>query len=184
VLVESREDCQALAWEIAGLVTGCLGYGGREPLEQSHAFLERTQPARVFTALTLGDVERLLRSSKLVVWPRAPADGPGFSTAVRPRFLVAPYNEPWPGSGWYRALKFRYTLPVETEITESVIEVMRRRRTVADMTVAEGQLRLEMRVLIEGGVTEDHLRAQLRNWRGLVAMVTAVCRRLEADAGD
>src|SRR5690606_29052239 len=143
-----------------------------------------TEPARVFTALTLGDVERLLRSSKLVVSTRNRRDGPGFWTAERPRFLVAPWQETAPGSGWYRALKFLYTLPLETELAETVVEVMRRRRAAAEMSAAAGQLRVELRVLVEGGVTEEHLRAQLRNWRGLVAAVTAVARRLAADAED
>ncbi len=52
------------------------------------------------------------------------------------------------------------------------------------MTAADDRLRLEQCVLVEGGVTEEHLRVQLRNWRGLVATVTAVARRLEADAED
>jgi len=184
VLVESREDCEALAAEIAGLVTGCLGYAGREAIEQAHAFGERSKPARVFTALTLGDIERLLRSSQLVVAARERNDGPGFWTAAQPRFLVAPFQETWPGSGWYRALRFRYTVPIETELAETVIEVMRRRRRFVEMTAAEGRLRLEQCVLVEGGVTEEHLRLQLRNWRGFVAMATAVCRRLEADAEE
>jgi hypothetical protein len=52
------------------------------------------------------------------------------------------------------------------------------------MAAADGQLRLALRVLIEYGVTEEHLRARLKNWRGLVAMVTAICRRMESDAED
>lgn len=184
VLVESREDCEALAREIAGLVTGCLGYTGLEPLKQTQAFCERTESARVFTSLTVRDVERLLRSSRLVVYVRAREDGPGFWTAEQPRFLVAPSMETLPGSGWYRALKFLYTLPLETELAETVVEVMRRRRSIAEMTALDGQLRLEHRVLVEGGVTEEHLRLQLRNWRGFVAAAVAVARRLEADAED
>lgn len=183
VLVESREDCQALAEEIAGLVTGCLGYAGREPIQHIHAFKTRTQQAQVFTALTLSDIERLLCSSKLVVSTRNRLAGPGFWTVEQPRFLVAPYQETWPGSGWYRALKFQYALPIDTELAEGVIEVMRR-RSFAEMTAAEGQLRLELRVLIEGGVTEEYLRVKLKNWRGFVAAVTAVCRRMEEDADD
>jgi hypothetical protein len=183
-LIESREDCQALAEEIAGLVTGCLGYTGRDPLEQSHAFLERTQPARVFTALTLGDIERLLQSSGLVVWTRERKDGPGFWTAQQPRFLVAPWPETWPGSGWYRALRFQYSVPLENELAERVIEVMRRRRSMVEMKAADDQLRLEQCVLVEGGVTEENLRLQLRYWRGFVAAVSAICRRMEADAED
>jgi hypothetical protein len=184
VLVESREDCRALAEEIAGLVTGCLGYTGRDPIKHVHAFKERTAPARVFTALTLGDIERLLQSSGLVVWSRERKDGPGFWTAQNPRFLVAPWSETWPGSGWYRALRFRYSVPMETELAEGVIEVMCRKRSFVEMTAADDQLRLEQCVLIEGGVTEEHLRLQLRNWRGFVATVSAICRRMEADAED
>jgi len=179
VLVESREDCQALALEIAGLVTGCLGYDGRDPIEQTHAFLQRTEPARVFTALTLGDIERLLRSSKLVVYARDRKDGPGFWTAEQPSFLVAPCQEPWPGSGWYRALRFQYSRPMETESAERVIELMRGKRSRVQMTAAGDQLRLEHCVLVEGGVTEEHLRVQLRNWRGTVAAAMAIARRME-----
>lgn len=184
VLVESREDCQALAEEIAGLVTGCLGYAGREPIQHLHAFKSRTRPAQVFTALTLNDVERLLCSSKLVVSTRNRKAGPGFWTVEQPRFLVAPYQETWPASGWYRALNFLYTLPIETELAEGVIEVMRRRRPFAEVRALDGELRLELRVQIEGGVTEEYLRVQLKYWRGFVATVTAVVRRLEADAED
>jgi hypothetical protein len=184
VLVESREDCQALAEEIAGLVTGCLGYTGRDPIQHGHAFMERTAPARVLTALTLADIERLLQSSGLVVWTRERKDGPGFWTAQKPRFLVAPWSETWAGSGWYRALRFRYSVPMETELAEGIIEVMRRKRSFVDMTAADDQLRLEQCVLVEGGVTEEHLRLQLRYWRGVVATVTAVCRRMEEDAED
>jgi hypothetical protein len=184
LLVESREDCQALAEEIAGLVTGCLGYTGREPIEQGHAFGQRTEAARVFTMLTLRDIERLLRSSKLVVYARDRKLGPGFWTAQKPRFLVAPCSEAWPGSGWYRALRFQYSVPMETELAEGVIEVMRRKRSFVEMTAADDQLRLEQCVLVEGGVTEEHLRLQLRNWRGFVATVSAICRRMEADAED
>ncbi len=61
---------------------------------------------------------------------------------------------------------------------------MRRRRRFVEMTAVEGQLWLEHCVLVEGGLTEEHLRVQLRKWQGVVAMATAVCRRLEADAED
>lgn len=184
VLVESREDCEALAREIAGLVTGCLGYDGTGKLDHTHAFLERTEPARVFTGATLGDAERLLRSSKLVTWARARRQGPGFWTAEKPSFLVAPFMESSPGSGWYRALRFRYTAPMETELAGELIRVMRSRGAFAEMSAADGQLRLEHCVLIEGGVTEANLRAQLRRWRAFLGTVVAVCRRMEADAED
>jgi len=185
LMVESREECQAAAEEIAGLVTGCLGYTGREPIEQGHTFGQRTESARrVFTLLTLRDIERLLRSSKLVVYARDRKAGPGFWTAEKPRFLVAPYLESWPGSGWYRALRFRFSTPMEAERAESVIELMRRRRSRVEMTAIGDQLLLEQCVLVEGGVTEEHLRLQLRNWRGFVAGVSALCRRMEEDAED
>jgi hypothetical protein len=184
VLVESREDCQSLAEEIAGLVTGCLGYAGRDPIQHGHAFKARTEPARVFHALTLGDIERLLQSSGLVVWTRERKDGPGFWTARKPRFLVAPWSETWPGSGWYRALRFRYSVPMETELAEGVIAVMRRRRFFVEMTAVDDQLQLEQCVLVEGGVTEEHLRLQLKNWRWFVATVSAICRRMKEDTED
>lgn len=148
-----------------------LGYAGRDPIKQTHAFCERTESARVFTALTLGDIERLLRSSKLIVYARERKHGPGFWTAEKPRFRVAPFLETLPGSGWYRGLQFRFSTPIEVELAEAVIEAMRRRRTFVEMTATDGQLRLEHCVLVEGGVTEEHLRLQLRNWRGFVAAV-------------
>jgi hypothetical protein len=184
VLVESREDCQALAREVAGLLTGCLGYTGVGALEQVHAFRERTEPARVFTSMTLGDIERLLRSSKLVIETRDRRDGPGFWTAQAPRFLVAPFSETTAGSGWYRALRFRYSTPLETGLGEGLIEAMRPRRSFVEMTAANDRLQLEHCVLIEGGVTEEHLRAQLRHWRSFLTTVTAVCRRMQEDADD
>jgi prolyl-tRNA editing enzyme YbaK/EbsC (Cys-tRNA(Pro) deacylase) len=52
------------------------------------------------------------------------------------------------------------------------------------MTAVGDQLLLEQYVLVEGGVTEEHLRLQLRNWRGFVAAVSAMCRRMEEDAED
>jgi hypothetical protein len=55
---------------------------------------------------------------------------------------------------------------METELAEGVIEVMRRRRSMVEMTAENDQLKLEHFVLVEGGVTEEHLRLQLRNWRG------------------
>ncbi len=138
----------------------------------------------MFTLLTLRDIERLLRSSKLVVYARDRKLGPGFWTAEKPRFLVAPYLESWPGSGWYRALRFRFSTPMEAERAESVIELMRRRRSRVEMTAVGDQLLLEQCVLIEGGVTEEHLRLQLRNWRGFVAAVSAICRRLEEEDAE
>jgi hypothetical protein len=183
VLVESREDCQALAVDIAGLVTGCLGYDGREPLQHVHQYCSRTKSAAVFTALTLGDVERLLRSSKLVVGERDRRDGPGFRTVAPPAFVVAACQETWPGSGWYRALRFRYSTAIEDELAEHVIEVLGRRRGPIEMKAADDRLRLEQTVLVEG-VTEEHLRAQLRHWHGFVASVAAGCRRMQAESGD
>lgn len=70
------------------------------------------------------------------------------------------------------------------ERAESVIELMRRRRGRVEMTTAGEQLLLEQSVLIEGGVTEEHLRLQLKNWRGFVTAMSAMCRRLEEDTED
>ncbi len=78
--------------------------------------------------------------------------------------------------------QFRYSVPLESELAEGVIKAMRNRRSFVEMTAADDQLRLRRCVLIEGGVTEAHLRLQLKYWRGFVATVTAVARRLEADA--
>jgi hypothetical protein len=184
VLVESREDCEKLAAEIAGLITGVLAYDGREPLQHVHRYCTRTKSAVVLTELTLGDIERLLRSSGLVVWERDRRDGPGFRTVTQPTFVIAACQETWPGSGSYRSLRFRYWTTIETELAEHIIEVLGRRRGPIEMKTADDRLSLEQSVIVDGGVTEEHLRTQLRRWRGFVAAVAAACRRMQAEADD
>ncbi len=52
------------------------------------------------------------------------------------------------------------------------------------MKTTDDRLSLEQSVIIDGGVTEEHLRTQLRRWRGFMAAVAAPCRRMQAEADD
>lgn len=184
VLVESTEDCKALATEIAELITGVLVYDGREPLQHIHRYCTRAKTATVLYALTLNDIERLLRASRLVVCERDPRDGPGFRTVTSPGFVVAARQETWPGSGWYRVLRFRYSTALDTELAEHVISVLGRRRGPVEMKATDDRLSLEQTVVVDGGVTEEHLRGQLRHWRWFLSSVAAACGRMQTEADD
>ena len=48
VRVESPDDCRLLAQEMAGLITGCLGYDTTKPITFKRELKEHTQTARVF----------------------------------------------------------------------------------------------------------------------------------------
>jgi hypothetical protein len=181
-VVRSPEECRDAAEAIASLLTDCLGY---DPAGRVHFKFEtrcRTQPQPVLSALTLGDVGRLLRSEGLVIWPLQDPARPGFRTIDRPRFEVCPFYETSKGSGRYRALQLRFATKFEPEGGDAVRrEVGRWFARGGLWTNDEGLVWILQTLVLSGGVTEDYLRHQVRAWRDFLGYVIKVGRSAEVE---
>jgi len=184
VRVESPDDCRLLAKEIAGLITGCLGYEPSGPIVFNKTFGERAEHARVFHSIRMGDIERLLRSSGLVLWQIDGRPDIGYRTVDRPRFEVRPFAEVPPGSGSYRALQFAFAMKCELEGAEEAAWEVGRKHAFGIVSIKDGVVTITHSVLTEGGLTEANLRFHLYLWRRLLdRVVESYDRRSDEDDG-
>ena len=185
VRVESPDDCRLLAQEMAGLITGCLGYDTTKPITFKRELKEHTQTARVFHFVGMGDIARLLRSSGLVIWQIDGKPDIGYRTVDRPRFEVRPFAEVSKGAGWFRAIQFAFFVKLDPELAEEIVREVGRKFTFGAFTVRNDVLTITHSVCIEGGVTEANLRFHLLLWRRLLdRVVESYYRHVEEDDDD
>jgi len=163
-----------LAREALSVLTDCLGYDGRQPLNYLFCLGRRDDEAAVATddasvlvrGLTLADVESLLASAGHTVQPlQDPARG--FLVSTRGVTYSAVLTSPQEGRpGTFGGLQFSAFAPTPESLSLAVISRLALDLPCARLGIdADGDLTLMQTLVVEGGVTRQNIAIQFGFWQ-------------------
>ncbi len=163
-----------LAREALAVLTECMGYDGRQPLDYLFCLGRREDEASVamddasvlVRGLTLADLESLLTSAGHTVQPlQDPARG--FLAATRGVAYSAVLTSPQEDRpGYFGGLQFSAFAPAPESLSLAVIS-----RLALDLPCArlgidgDGDLTLMQTLVVEGGVTRQNIAVQFGFWQ-------------------
>ncbi len=182
-----------LAREALSVLTDCLGYDGRQPLDYLFCLGRRDDGARVadddasilVRGLTLEQLESLLTSADHTVQPlKEPSRG--FLAATSGVAYTAVLTSPQEGRpGHFGGVQFSAFAPVPESLSRSVLARLALDLPCARLGIdADGDLALMQTLVVEGGVTRQNIAVQFGFWQQNMERVKQLLFRHLGKAAD
>ncbi len=182
--LETKADCRKLARELLAVLTECLGYDGRSPLNYKLHLGQRTRPARVFESLTFDDFGRLLRTCGFAIEPIDEDSREAYRTTGQPRFVAALKCESDEHAGHFSGITLSIFARLAPAVSMAVEQELKGNLSFAQVFIdGDGDLCMRQNVFVAGGVTESYLRHMLGFWRTAMTSASEVIEK-HTDAAD
>jgi hypothetical protein len=174
VAIETAKDLRAVAREAVAIACKVLGYDGTLELRYDLSLQTQMAVRHVLSDISPYTLEKLLHEWGFPAGLKAEDGKPPLieSRTDHGPFGVLFGDETKEGSGDYHALKLRTFRKVEGDDALALANRLNQFLVGLKATVDEdGDLMLELHVLLHGGVTLDHLRALFELWRWMIGEV-------------
>ena len=177
--MQSAKDLRGLARETLAILARVLEWNGTQPLEYELGLESGSRVAHVLDRLSPETLAKLMDEWGFpALLKHAEPDGMPYVESQVPGqgwFAIAFADEADEGSGEFRAIRMRAFRTVgDVEAAEQTAKQINQRFGGPKAWVdQDGDLALEMAVLLHEGVTAEHLKARFEMWRWVSAEIAA-----------